>query len=185
LGAGEPNTGNFFFSSRRRHTRWPRDWSSDVCSSGLKELEELAVVTVSARLRNQIHYRTERAAVFRAVARIHDFDFGNAVHAGARDRKSVVAKRRQGGIRVDARRVRTVEESVQPRKARLRAVNARLAEGSACDRTRRQRDQPHDVAPVEGKVLYLFGADRVLDGGAAGLDRRHRAGYCDLLVAAT
>src|SRR6266508_2313094 len=25
----------FFFSSRRRHTRWPRDWSSDVCSSDL------------------------------------------------------------------------------------------------------------------------------------------------------
>src|SRR5207253_3316511 len=25
----------FFFTSRRRHTRWPRDWSSDVCSSGL------------------------------------------------------------------------------------------------------------------------------------------------------
>src|SRR5690625_6760359 len=27
----------FFFSSRRRHTRWPRDWSSDVCSSDLTE----------------------------------------------------------------------------------------------------------------------------------------------------
>src|SRR5690625_6425982 len=26
----------FFFSSRRRHTRWPRDWSSDVCSSDLQ-----------------------------------------------------------------------------------------------------------------------------------------------------
>src|SRR5437660_4618646 len=25
----------FFFSSKRRHTRWPRDWSSDVCSSDL------------------------------------------------------------------------------------------------------------------------------------------------------
>src|SRR5690625_5118412 len=25
----------FFFSSRTRHTRWPRDWSSDVCSSDL------------------------------------------------------------------------------------------------------------------------------------------------------
>src|SRR5690625_6257283 len=24
-----------FFASRRRHTRWPRDWSSDVCSSDL------------------------------------------------------------------------------------------------------------------------------------------------------
>src|SRR5690625_6067884 len=28
----------FFFSSRRRHTSWPRDWSSDVCSSDLKIL---------------------------------------------------------------------------------------------------------------------------------------------------
>src|SRR5439155_3519213 len=26
---------SYFFSSRRRHTRWPRDWSSDVCSSDL------------------------------------------------------------------------------------------------------------------------------------------------------
>src|SRR5258705_7122006 len=25
----------FFFSSRRRHTRWLSDWSSDVCSSDL------------------------------------------------------------------------------------------------------------------------------------------------------
>src|SRR5207253_4603492 len=30
----------FFFSSRRRHTRWPRDWSSDVCSSDLPDAGE-------------------------------------------------------------------------------------------------------------------------------------------------
>ena len=31
----------FFFSSRRRHTRSDRDWSSDVCSSDLlKQLSE-------------------------------------------------------------------------------------------------------------------------------------------------
>src|SRR5207248_8117845 len=29
----------FFFSSRRRHTRSYGDWSSDVCSSDLRELE--------------------------------------------------------------------------------------------------------------------------------------------------
>src|SRR5438445_12391405 len=29
----------FFFSSRRRHTRYWRDWSSDVCSSDLKTLK--------------------------------------------------------------------------------------------------------------------------------------------------
>src|SRR3712207_3813868 len=28
---------NFFFSSRRRHTRYWRDWSSDVCSSDLQD----------------------------------------------------------------------------------------------------------------------------------------------------
>src|SRR5690554_1159740 len=31
-------TGAFFFSSRRRHTRCGRDWSSDVCSSDLRAL---------------------------------------------------------------------------------------------------------------------------------------------------
>src|SRR5690625_2345479 len=33
----------FFFSSRRRHTRWPRDWSSDVCSSDLYEITKGSV----------------------------------------------------------------------------------------------------------------------------------------------
>src|SRR5690606_40276263 len=28
----------FFFSSRRRHTRFSRDWSSDVCSSDLSNV---------------------------------------------------------------------------------------------------------------------------------------------------
>src|SRR5207302_6446601 len=38
----------FFFSSRRRHTRFSRDWSSDVCSSDLrlrKRLPHVPVVT--------------------------------------------------------------------------------------------------------------------------------------------
>src|SRR2546430_13340555 len=30
---------SFFFSSRRRHTRFDCDWSSDVCSSDLNRLE--------------------------------------------------------------------------------------------------------------------------------------------------
>src|SRR5690606_40928441 len=29
----------FFFSSRRRHTRFSRDWSSDVCSSDLPSVD--------------------------------------------------------------------------------------------------------------------------------------------------
>src|SRR5690348_17585831 len=35
----------FFFSSRRRHTRWTGDWSSDVCSS---DLDHVTVFTSNA-----------------------------------------------------------------------------------------------------------------------------------------
>src|SRR5690606_40796464 len=31
----------FFFSSRRRHTRFSRDWSSDVCSSDLSVTDHI------------------------------------------------------------------------------------------------------------------------------------------------
>src|SRR5215510_11818633 len=45
----------FFFSSRRRHTRWPRDWSSDVCSSDLdhagQDLERIAPAIIELRVR--------------------------------------------------------------------------------------------------------------------------------------
>src|SRR5690349_3817917 len=37
--AYEPEAIYFFFSSRRRHTRSLRDWSSDVCSSDLLQVE--------------------------------------------------------------------------------------------------------------------------------------------------
>src|SRR5690606_41128595 len=39
----------FFFSSRRRHTRFSRDWSSDVCSSDLVigEAPLLQVITMN------------------------------------------------------------------------------------------------------------------------------------------
>src|SRR5690625_599127 len=38
----------FCFSSRRRHTRWPRDWSSDVCSSDLWESSCICCATPAA-----------------------------------------------------------------------------------------------------------------------------------------
>src|SRR5207245_3841108 len=38
LRAAEPRR-HFFFSSRRRHTRCYRDWSSDVCSSDLPDIQ--------------------------------------------------------------------------------------------------------------------------------------------------
>src|SRR6267154_5894162 len=36
----------FFFSSRRRHTRWTGDWSSDVCSSDLRSVEPVSATSI-------------------------------------------------------------------------------------------------------------------------------------------
>src|SRR5437870_6515346 len=44
----------FFFSSRRRHTRWPRDWSSDVCSSDLEERKQPQHAERVCRLQSQL-----------------------------------------------------------------------------------------------------------------------------------
>src|SRR6266487_6111260 len=39
----------FFFSSRRRHTRWTGDWSSDVCSSDLAYREQAQSISFEDR----------------------------------------------------------------------------------------------------------------------------------------
>src|SRR5690349_23514484 len=47
----------FFFSSRRRHTRSLRDWSSDVCSSDLKLLsgrEHRVLTAVGVKLEDRL-----------------------------------------------------------------------------------------------------------------------------------
>src|SRR3712207_8716830 len=37
----------FFFSSRRRHTRYWRDWSSDVCSSDIAQASVAGIVLLA------------------------------------------------------------------------------------------------------------------------------------------
>src|SRR6266542_5104642 len=41
--------GAFFFSSRRRHTRCYRDWSSDVCSSDLNRGRIMKILTTAEK----------------------------------------------------------------------------------------------------------------------------------------
>src|SRR5690554_7204301 len=56
---------SFFFSSRRRHTRCGRDWSSDVCSSDLvaaacSNTERLLQVVMELRILGGSHDRCFR-----------------------------------------------------------------------------------------------------------------------------
>src|SRR3712207_7224078 len=61
-----------FFSSRRRHTRYWRDWSSDVCSSdliedlrfGIEELHPDWVATSFVRTGDEVHELKERIKEF-------------------------------------------------------------------------------------------------------------------------
>src|SRR5699024_12054932 len=45
---------SFFFSSRRRHTRSKRDWSSDVCSSDLPIRPATALIHLPLTARPQL-----------------------------------------------------------------------------------------------------------------------------------
>src|SRR5947209_20437807 len=55
----------FFFSSRRRHTRYWRDWSSDVCSSDLSRVERRAT-----RCRRERENRVARLLLRRQCSRL-------------------------------------------------------------------------------------------------------------------
>src|SRR5690349_24062180 len=52
----------FFFSSRRRHTRSLRDWSSDVCSSDLRTVVRASLL-VAANLQGRSNDRPPRDPV--------------------------------------------------------------------------------------------------------------------------
>src|SRR5687768_18425613 len=65
----------FFFSSRRRHTRCSRDWSSDVCSSDLLS-GRYGDVTRMAQDREQ-----SRQSLYREAGQVIDAVGGTAVRA--------------------------------------------------------------------------------------------------------
>src|SRR5437764_14184761 len=54
----------FFFSSRRRHTRYIGDWSSDVCSSdlGVLVIGALSVLALAVSLERFAHCRASKLA---------------------------------------------------------------------------------------------------------------------------
>src|SRR3712207_8217441 len=83
----------FFFSSRRRHTRYWRDWSSDVCSSDLLHFDELADL-----------YELDGAIVHRVLA------YRNAAKA-IRDAPASVEEMTRAGTVTELRGIgKTIEE---------------------------------------------------------------------------
>src|SRR2546430_7406701 len=80
----------FFFSSRRRHTRFDCDWSSDVCSS---DLTLVLVVLASVACALQASHQGVPAEVESVVTTVgEDAEEGRyeKIYNEAEDRKSVV-----------------------------------------------------------------------------------------------
>src|SRR5256886_7246512 len=81
----------FFFSSRRRHTRFDCDWSSDVCSSDLEEAVLRLLVDRAKKFDGtknaETAERVTKTAVVTGQHRERHLDF-HPEHLSARDRKS-------------------------------------------------------------------------------------------------
>src|SRR5690606_39755011 len=82
----------FFFSSRRRHTRFSRDWSSDVCSSDLLSADGEPLIWAGS---NRFGAILENV-VMDADSRTVDFDDDSVTeNTRSSDRKSVVEGKRE------------------------------------------------------------------------------------------
>src|SRR2546430_13671873 len=82
----------FFFSSRRRHTRFDCDWSSDVCSSDLYDANSTSATHVRPGAIDN-GCRADAPATNPRSSRASALDASGesfAIWASGRDRKSVV-----------------------------------------------------------------------------------------------
>src|SRR5256886_11273425 len=89
------STSRFFFSSRRRHTRFDCDWSSDVCSSDLSTHDYLMFFTNTGRVYvERVHEIPDmgRAAKGRSIANILELKTGEKVTALIRSEERRVGK---------------------------------------------------------------------------------------------
>src|SRR3712207_9360534 len=108
----------FFFSSRRRHTRYWRDWSSDVCSSDLEHgrVRVWDAVVLGAVLGDEL--RPARGGGARPGG-----DVGRVAGGAGEDRKSVVE-----GKSGDLGGRRIIKKKNQPHSTDVRDTDIRTSD---------------------------------------------------------
>src|SRR5439155_16354371 len=87
----------FFFSSRRRHTRWPRDWSSDVCSSDLAVAVERPGIVVGGTAWAFARPDLEQRFDYLFVDEAGQVPLANAIAMGRSEERRVGKECRCGG----------------------------------------------------------------------------------------
>src|SRR6266508_4881835 len=127
----------FFFSSRRRHTRWPRDWSSDVCSSDLDMRRDLEVRAAALEERRALLTRRLEGVDARLSSR------DAAAHAEAERRRGALSGRQRAYAEVERRLTASLTqvESLHDRLSeyRRRQSEAARSSGERLDALRTER----------------------------------------------
>src|SRR5947209_9718244 len=85
----------FFFSSRRRHTRYWRDWSSDVCSS------DLGLITINLSTGAKIFWQN----IVEPVEVLQYFSDGKRIAIGLRNSSFMILDLDKKSVRSEERRV--------------------------------------------------------------------------------
>src|SRR5256884_9998704 len=104
----------FFFSSRRRHTRCSRDWSSDVCSSDLEES--------SKKLLERFHHR-KRERGRDAWGKKHARTRGPSRRSNAKTASSLRSEERRVGKSVDLGGRRIIKKKKKKEKDKGRIID--------------------------------------------------------------
>src|SRR3712207_8504013 len=129
----------FFFSSRRRHTRYWRDWSSDVCSSDLNPLLETLIEVDTKGLRRWPLSGETLPATRRQLRRLRASPFDLAIDFQGLLKSALVARlsgaRRRAGfsrehLREPASRLLLTETVRVPQRLNVIRKNLALAAGA-------------------------------------------------------
>src|SRR5690242_21915517 len=99
----------FFFSSRRRHTRLTCDWSSDVCSSDLKQLDAVEGRQLAAR---RLRQDAAREAELHGLAN-PSFGLAHGAHLAEIGRASCRERVEISGVAVSLEKKRWHEQSTR------------------------------------------------------------------------
>src|SRR5690625_3100331 len=145
----------FFFSSRRRHTRWPRDWSSDVCSSDLVISE-----TVGLKLENADISLLGKA---RKVVVTKD---ETTIVEGAGDAEQIAGRVNQIRTEIENSDSDYDREKLQERLAKLAGGVAVIRAGAATEVEPKERKQRMEDAVRNAKAAVEEG---IVAGGGVSL----------------
>src|SRR3989442_15003265 len=119
--------GCFFFSSRRRHTRCGRDWSSDVCSSDIGAVFERQIRRLDAPTRAAL----DLAAVL--GRRLADLSLYDVVDLSAAAAGEALSRLRDEGL------LREVHGGLEFRNELIRAQGYYAVPGPARERPQRHK----------------------------------------------